>query len=80
VLNTELNFLNYLFYDVLYYILSNISVNKTRSRIIGQANKVSSQTLYKTNVCVPPMKISDEYSSIAFFVSPVSGTYFITIS
>ena len=48
--------------------------------MIGAANKESSHTLYKTNECSPPMKMSEQYSSMAFLVSPVYGTYLITIS
>ncbi len=60
-------------------ILSNNSVSNIRSSIIGAASNESSQTLYSVSVCVPPMNISDIYSSIAFLVSPAVGTYLITI-
>lgn len=51
-----------------------------KSKIIGAANKESSQTLYNTKVWFPFKKIYDIYSSIAFLESPVKGTYLIIIS
>lgn len=60
-------------------ILSKSSVKRNRSIIIGAAKSESSHTLYSTRVCYPPIKIDERYSSIAFFESPVYGTYLITI-
>lgn len=64
----------------MYQILSNISVINNKSKIIGAANKESSQTLYKTKVCPPFKKIELMYSSMAFLESPVKGTYLMIIS
>ena len=44
----------------------------------GVASSESSHVLCITIVFVPPMKISDVYSSIARFESPTRGTYLIT--
>jgi hypothetical protein len=77
---TLLNLVNSLLSSLLYQILSNISAIKIKSKIMGAANKESSQTLYKTKVWFPFKKIEDMYSSIAFLESPVKGTYLMIIS
>ena len=41
----------------------------TRSRMMGAASRESSQVLCITIVCLPPMKISAEYSSMARLLS-----------
>ena len=72
------NFLKSVYPSCFHQILSNISVIRIKSIIIGAANKESSQTLYVEITFFPPKKISETYSSIAFFESPVLGQYLIT--
>ncbi|BAS82736.1 Os03g0192750 [Oryza sativa Japonica Group] len=43
--------------------------------MIGAARSESSQVLCRTMVLLPPMKISEVYSSIALLLSPTYGTY-----
>ena len=59
-------------------ILSASSATMIRSRMIGAARRESSQVLCSTTVLVPPMKISEVYSSMARLLSPTYGTYLIT--
>mmetsp|Transcript_32245 Transcript_32245/g.66733 ORF Transcript_32245/g.66733 Transcript_32245/m.66733 type:complete len:332 (+) Transcript_32245:77-1072(+) len=59
-------------------IRSKSSVRMTRSMMSGAASSESSHVLCITTVLVPPMKISDTYSSIARLLSPTFGTYLIT--
>ena len=46
----------------------------------GVASRESTHVLCITIVFVPPMKISDVYSSIARFESPTAGTYLAAAS
>lgn len=50
----------------------------TRSKMRGLARSESSHVLCMEIVFLPPMKISDVYSSSARFESPTYGTYLIT--
>jgi hypothetical protein len=59
------------------WILVLSSARSTRSRMIGAARSESSQVLCSTMVFLPPMKISDVYSSIALLLSPTYGTYYM---
>jgi hypothetical protein len=43
--------------------------------MIGAARSESSQVLCSTMVFLPPMKISEVYSSMALLLSPTYGTY-----
>merc|ERR1719217_1712485 len=63
---------------VLYWMREVISARMARSRIRGVASSESSHVLCMTMVLVPPMKISEVYSSIARFESATYGTYLMT--
>merc|ERR1719399_224685 len=63
---------------VLYWMREVISARMTRSRMSGVASSESSHVLCITMVLVPPMKISEVYSSIARFESATYGTYLMT--
>ncbi|KAF7055160.1 hypothetical protein CFC21_062726 [Triticum aestivum] len=43
--------------------------------MMGAARSESSQVLCSTMVLLPPMKISEVYSSMALLLSPTYGTY-----
>lgn len=62
--------------SALSWILLLSSASKTRSKMMGAANKESSHVLCKTMVLFPPMNISDVYSSMALLLSPTYGTYY----
>mmetsp|Transcript_21233 Transcript_21233/g.36381 ORF Transcript_21233/g.36381 Transcript_21233/m.36381 type:complete len:258 (+) Transcript_21233:808-1581(+) len=64
--------------DVLYLMRETMSARMHRSRMSGVASRESSHVLCITIVFVPPMKISDVYSSIARFESATAGTYLMT--
>lgn len=51
------------------------SARRTRSRMMGLANKESSQVLWTTSVLCPLSIISDVYSSIALLLSPVNDIW-----
>ena len=59
-------------------ILWQISARMTRSSMIGDASSESSQVLWSTIVDLPPIMISEVYSSMARLLSPTYGTYLIT--
>merc|ERR1711988_455805 len=63
---------------VLYEMREHISARMARSRMSGVASSESSQVLCMTMVLVPPMKISEVYSSMARFESATLGTYLMT--
>merc|ERR1719460_1472980 len=63
---------------VLYLMREEMSARMARSRMRGVASSESSHVLCMTMVLVPPMKISEEYSSIARFESATYGTYLMT--
>lgn len=54
------------------------SARRTKSRMMGAAKSESSHVLWSTMVFVPPMNISEVYSSIALLLSPTYGTYYNT--
>eukprot|EP00966_Prymnesium_polylepis_P307274 7100648-Prymnesium_polylepis.1 len=55
-----------------------MSARMARSRMSGVASSESSHVLCITIVLVPPIKISEVYSSIARFESATVGTYLMT--
>merc|ERR1719399_1248300 len=63
---------------VLYEMREVISARMARSRMSGVASSESSHVLCITIVFVPPIKISDVYSSIARLESATYGTYLMT--
>jgi len=54
------------------------SASSTRSKMRGAANNESSHVLCIAMVFLPPINISDVYSSMALLLSPTYGTYCTT--